>query len=143
MSAFLLAACVVTADQSVEGNPNDPRGRISSTRSARWICCRARPADVGNTGIGSRNSSRPAIYLGDGTTSSGAARIEREEGGSGGGFDLSFENAPVATVAKVILVDLLGVGDTIDPRVQGTVTLASVRPIAKADALTCLKTRCG
>ena len=38
-------------------------------------------------------------------------------------------------MAKVILGDVLGVGYTIDPRVQGTVTLASVRPIAKADAL--------
>ncbi|WP_366940910.1 secretin N-terminal domain-containing protein, partial [Mesorhizobium sp.] len=35
----------------------------------------------------------------------------------------------------VVLGDLLGVGYTIDPRVQGTVTLASVRPIAKSDAL--------
>ena len=30
---------------------------------------------------------------------------------------------------------MLNVGYTIDPRVQGTVTLASVRPVAKADAL--------
>jgi general secretion pathway protein D len=135
LSAFVLAACVVTADQSVEGNPNDPRGQdiVDKVRSLDLLPRQA--ADVGNTGIASRNSSRPAIYLGDGTTPPGAARIEREEGGSGGGFDLSFENAPVATVAKVILGDLLGVGYTIDPRVQGTVTLASVRPIAKADAL--------
>jgi len=38
-------------------------------------------------------------------------------------------------VAKVILGDVLGIGYTIDPRVQGTVTLASVRPVAKTDAL--------
>ena len=38
-------------------------------------------------------------------------------------------------MAKVILGDVLNVGYTIDPRVQGTVTLASVRPVAKADAL--------
>jgi len=61
--------------------------------------------------------------------------IEREGGATGSGFDLNFENAPVAAVAKVVLGDVLGVGYTIDPRVQGTVTLASVRPIAKADAL--------
>ena len=53
----------------------------------------------------------------------------------GSGYDLNFENAPVATVAKVILGDVLNVGYTIDPRVQGTVTLASVRPVPKADAL--------
>ncbi len=64
----------------------------------------------------------------------GAALIERQDA-RGGGYDLNFENAPVAAVAKVILGDVLGVGYTIDPRVQGTVTMASVRPVPKADAL--------
>jgi general secretion pathway protein D len=41
----------------------------------------------------------------------------------------------VTNVAKVILGDILGVGYTIDPRVQGTVSLASGRPVPKADIL--------
>src|SRR5262249_11446976 len=49
--------------------------------------------------------------------------------------ELNFENAPVATVAKVVLGDLMGAGYTIDPRVQGTVSLASGRPIPKKDVL--------
>jgi general secretion pathway protein D len=53
----------------------------------------------------------------------------------GNGFELNFDNAPMATVAKVVLGDILGVGYTIDPRVQGTVTLASVRPVPKSDIL--------
>jgi len=54
---------------------------------------------------------------------------------NGEGYDLNFENVPVATVAKVILGDILGVGYTIDPRVQGTVSLASGRPVPKSDIL--------
>src|ERR1700750_2818874 len=54
---------------------------------------------------------------------------------NGEGYDLNFENAPVATLAKVILGDILGVGYVIDPRVQGTVTLASGRPVPKSDIL--------
>ena len=54
---------------------------------------------------------------------------------TGDGYDLSFENAPVTTVAKVILGDILGVGYIIDPRVQGTVTLSSGRSVAKSDVL--------
>jgi general secretion pathway protein D len=54
---------------------------------------------------------------------------------NGEGYDLNFENAPIATVAKVILGDILGVGYTIDPRVQGTVTLASGRPVPKSELL--------
>ena len=53
----------------------------------------------------------------------------------GGGYDLNFENAPVTTVAKVILGDILGAGYVIDPRVQGTVTLTSGRSVAKGDVL--------
>ena len=58
-----------------------------------------------------------------------------ERSATGDGYDLSFENAPVSTVAKVILGDILGIGYIIDPRVQGTVTLNSGRPVAKSDVL--------
>jgi general secretion pathway protein D len=51
------------------------------------------------------------------------------------GYNLNFENAPVANVAKSILGDVLGVGYVIDPRVQGSISLSSGRPIAKKDML--------
>jgi general secretion pathway protein D len=54
---------------------------------------------------------------------------------SGEGYELNFENTPVTTVAKVVLGDIMGLGYTIDPRVQGTVSLASGRPVPKGDIL--------
>jgi len=51
------------------------------------------------------------------------------------GFALNFENTPVATVAKVVLGDILNVGYVIDPRAQGTISLSSGRPVAKSDML--------
>jgi general secretion pathway protein D len=57
----------------------------------------------------------------------------------GEGYELNFENAAVATVAKVILGDILHVGYTIDPRVQGTVTIASGRPVPKKDLVLVLE----
>ena len=54
---------------------------------------------------------------------------------SGDGYTLNFENAPVANVAKSILDDVLGVGYVIDPRVQGSISLSTERPIAKKDML--------
>ena len=53
--------------------------------------------------------------------------------GSTDGYDLNFDNTPVATVTKVVLGDILGVGYVIDPRVQGTVSLSSARPVPKAE----------
>ncbi|MGA7535713.1 MAG: secretin N-terminal domain-containing protein, partial [Pseudolabrys sp.] len=54
---------------------------------------------------------------------------------NGQGYELNFENAPIASVAKTVLGDLLKVGYTIDPRVQGTISLASGRPVPRSDLL--------
>ena len=136
LSSILLTACIVTADQSVESNPKDPRAQDISDRIRSLDLLPRQTADTGaralKPGAGDKQA---AIYLSDGTPPPGAALTERDGVGSGSGYDLNFENAPVATVAKVILGDVLGVGYTIDPRVQGTITMASVRPVAKADAL--------
>jgi general secretion pathway protein D len=136
LSSILLTACIVTADQSVESNPKDPRAQDISDRIRSLDLLPRQTADTGASALkpGAGNK-QPAIYLSDGTPPPGAALTERDGVGSGSGYDLNFENAPVAAVAKVILGDVLGVGYTIDPRVQGTITMASVRPIAKADAL--------
>ena len=134
LSAFLLTACVLTADQSIEGNPKDPRAQDIADKIRSLDLSPRQTTEVGSSGIRQQGASRPAIYLADGSRPQGAALIDRDDSGSSG-YDLNFENAPVATVAKVILGDVLGVGYTIDPRVQGTVTLASVRPIPKSDAL--------
>jgi general secretion pathway protein D len=135
LSPFLLTACILTADQSIEGNPKDPRAQDIADKIRSLDLLPRQAGDVGNSGLKQQDSTKPAIYLSDGTTPPGSALIERGDTGSGSGYDLNFENAPVATVAKVILGDVLGLGYTIDPRVQGTVTLASVRPVPKADAL--------
>jgi len=134
LSGLLLSACILTANQSVESNPKDPRAQDIADKIRSLDLEPRQTADAANTGIERQNSSRPAIYLSDGKTPQGGALLEPDTG-AGSGYDLNFENAPVATVAKVILGDVLGAGYTIDPRVQGTVTLASVRPVPKADAL--------
>ncbi|MGH6790413.1 MAG: type II secretion system secretin GspD [Pseudolabrys sp.] len=50
-------------------------------------------------------------------------------------FDLNFQNADINAVTKVLLGDLMKVTYSVDPRVQGTVSLTSGRPVAKADLL--------
>ena len=90
----------------------------------------ARPEDT----VGAPRVSRPTIV--NGTGSNAVTEVQRADTpSSGDGYDLNFENAPVSTLAKVILGDILGVGYTIDPRVQGTVSLASGRPVPKSDIL--------
>jgi general secretion pathway protein D len=80
---------------------------------------------------------QPAVYAGTGVTALAAAdvREQAKPADAGDGYELNFVDTPVTTVIKVVLGDILGVGYTIDPRVQGTISLASGRPVPKADIL--------
>ena len=75
--------------------------------------------------------ARAAMFEGTEISEIPDTRVERAA--TGNGYDLNFENTPVATVAKVVLGDILETGYVIDPRVQGTVSLISVRPVPKSD----------
>jgi general secretion pathway protein D len=91
------------------------------------------PTQAGSSTTSSGPRAEPVIFQGTEVTDIAAPRPQ--PAASGGGFDLNFESAPVATVAKVVLGDILQTGYTIDPRVQGTVSLVSVRPVPKSDIL--------
>lgn len=86
-------------------------------------------ASAANTG----QRIQPAVF--QGTEVSDISEARPQPVAAGNGFELNFENTPVATVAKVVLGDILQTGYTIDPRVQGTVSLVSVRPVAKSDII--------
>ncbi|WP_395666320.1 secretin N-terminal domain-containing protein, partial [Methylocella sp.] len=95
--------------------------------------------ETANTG--GAGADRPQLYYGTAGPEASAPPGRGEAAGgagantSGEGVDLNFENAPVTALAKVILGDVLGVGYTVDPRVQGTVTLSSGRPVPRSQLL--------
>lgn len=126
---IVLAACGAIVS---EHNPPGSQDVFDKIRSLDLLPRYARPnAPDGRTADG----LRPATYFG----AEGQPLRELAPGAqpdsTGSGFELNFENVPVTTVAKVILGDILESGYTIDPRVQGTVTLASGRAVAKSDLL--------
>jgi general secretion pathway protein D len=91
------------------------------------------PTQAGTTTTSSGARAQPVVF--QGTEITDIAEPRPQPSASGNGFDLNFESAPVATVAKVVLGDILQTGYTIDPRVQGTVSLVSVRPVPKSDII--------
>jgi general secretion pathway protein D len=132
-AAVVLAACLLH-DPSDEAKPNDVRAQ-SVTDQVRAVDLSPKtPFPTNDGGIGNPPPSAAAVYLGDTTAPVRAATDAGADAGSDG-YDLNFENAPVTTVAKVILGDILGTGYTIDPRVQGTITLSSGRAVSRADVL--------
>jgi general secretion pathway protein D len=132
-AGLILAACLLH-DPSDEAKPNDVRAQSVTDQLRAADLSPKAPFPVADGGMGNPHPSAAAIYLGDTTAPVRAATDAGADAGSDG-YDLNFENAPVTTVAKVILGDILGVGYTIDPRVQGTITLASGRAVSKADVL--------
>lgn len=136
--AGLLAACNVATFTGDGGASLDDGKQTDVLDRVRSLDLLPRyPTQVGQPQQ-ARDRAKSAIYIGESDRASGVAG-ERPPGAtpaagtSGDGYDLNFENAPVVSVAKVILGDILGVGYTIDPRVQGTTSLVSGRPIPKSD----------
>ena len=124
----LLASCnSATIGSTTDGNQIDVLDKV---RSLDIMPRQPQPVNAATTTSGQR-SSQPVMF--EGTEVTAVSDERPQPTASGNGFDLNFENTPVATVAKVVLGDILGVGYTIDPRVQGTVSLVSVRPVAKSD----------
>ena len=132
-SLCLLASCnsatLGSTTPTVDGAQLDVLDKVKSLDLLPRQSQPINPVGVASGPGGS--SSRAAMYEGAEVTTVSDERPQPTSSGSG--FDLNFENTPVATVAKVVLGDILGVGYTIDPRVQGTVSLVSVRPVAKSD----------
>ena len=91
------------------------------------------PQQAGGPATNAGARGQPAVFQGVEVTDIAEARPQPVA--SGNGYELNFENTPVATLAKVVLGDILQTGYTIDPRVQGTVGLVSVRPVTKSDII--------
>ncbi|MGY3693311.1 general secretion pathway protein D [Bradyrhizobium sp. USDA 3240] len=129
-SLGLLASCnSATVGESVDASQVDVTDKV---RSLDLLPRQPQPVSGLAAAGGSQGGSvRAAMYEGSEVT--GVADARPQPASSGNGFDLNFESTPVATVAKVVLGDILHVGYTIDPRVQGTVSLVSVRPVPKSD----------
>ena len=127
----MLASC------NLYDRPGDPVDRI---RGLDLLPRFPQSSDANSSG----KERQPASYYGGsaaGSSAAGSSGVElgpvqgAQRAPSGEGYELNFENSPVSTVAKVILSDIMGLGYTIDPRIQGTVSLASGRPVPRGDLL--------
>jgi len=83
--------------------------------------------------------AKTAIYAADPGDDTPTATSAQAAPVSADRFELNFDNSPVASVAKIVLGDILGVGYVIDPRVQGNISLSSGRPIPKSDVVFALE----
>jgi general secretion pathway protein D len=138
--AAILAACNPTPLDRTASESPDALDRIrAADLLPRFPSPAAATQGTGAGGRGGVVSYGEIVPVVSARSDAGGPAGANGAGASGDGFSLNFENAPVTTVAKVILGDILGVGYTIDPRAQGTVSLSSGRPVPKKDMLLALE----
>src|ERR1700761_4959855 len=137
--AFVFACCALclltSCNSATTGNANGTNTQdIDVIEKVKSLDILPRyPTQAGSSTTSSGARAQPVVFSGAEVTD--IAPIRPQPSASGNGYDLNFEAAPVATVAKVVLGDIMQTGYTIDPRVQGTVSLVSVRPVAKSDII--------
>jgi general secretion pathway protein D len=93
------------------------------------------PQGSGQNGQNSATNGKSQIFTGEPVSPVEGAQTQLQPTADGQGYELNFENAPIGSVAKTVLGDILKTGYTIDPRVQGTISLTSGRAVPKSDLL--------
>jgi general secretion pathway protein D len=150
--ALNLAGCITSGNDTTVSSQSSQPDVFDLIREVD-ITPRA-TADVKSSGsAGSGTSTKAAEYYGDDSpvpaearrqtvglrtaaldpASTGGALSDAQAGDKG--YEINFENTPVSIVAKAILGDILGLGYTVDPRVQGSVSLSSGRAVPRKDLL--------
>ena len=99
------------------------------------------PQPTGTVDTGGASKGKSFSIFGSSTSESAPSASAAPPGVEAveGGYTINFDNAPIANVAKSVLGDILNVGYVIDPRVQGSITLATARPVAAKDMLLVLE----
>lgn len=142
LAAFLLVS-VANLSNCSNLDPSESDNTASNVVSGTDLSARF-PQRLGQPRIDDKvqpGQVYPASSAGGDAESSprGAAMPEGVVPRPGEGYDLNFNNAEISAVAKALLGDALGVSYAVDPRVQGTLSLNSGRPVAKSDILPLLE----
>ena len=132
--ALLVGACTLCACNLAAWEQNGPPDNFDKIRA---LDLTPRYPQQQGQGSSPPGGQQPVVYqaASEPVLARVGARDNAASTTSDDGYELNFENTPVTTVAKTILGDILGLGYTIDPRVQGTISLSSGRPVAKSDIL--------
>ena len=126
--AFALAiAGTIAACGAISSGPERQGDVFDKVRAVDLLPRYPQPTEPATSTGG--EGTKPASFYG----AEPPAVAPAQRSASGEGYELNFENTPVTTVAKVVLGDIMGLGYTIDPRVQGTVSLASGRARGTAE----------
>jgi general secretion pathway protein D len=125
-----------------------PHADAAATTFANALAAARQQANAGATAGGPKDLSspvrsgaliRPEIYPGPDAADGTARDRPPVTVGDNGAVMLNFINAGVREVVDAILGDILKVGYAVDPTVDGTITIRSSGPVARADVIPALE----
>lgn len=135
MLLTFVAGCATTPAPTLQRTA-PPQAVAAGEIGPGGIATQPLPAAEANDG-----TLKPQIRRGTGQTINRAAASSPPPniGGTSGEASFNFEGESLQAVAKAILGDMLGQNYVIAPGVQGTVTLATPKPVSPANALSLLE----
>jgi general secretion pathway protein D len=136
--SVLLAACASMPAPTVQRNaryPHTPQAGVAGTTADGVTRQPLEPEQAAAA------QARPIIRRGTGQVINrgAASALPPNLGGSSGAATFNFEGESLQAVVKAILGDMLGQNYVIAPGVQGTVTLATPKPVSPAEARSLLE----
>ena len=140
--------CVVLLLLAGCAPPSVDRGKADLTRELResFLADNDRPEPVSiprPEPVGLREidaaAGKKRVYPARDAVVRARTRTARNEP-AGGGIRINFENTDLREVVRVIMTDALHLNYVMDPRVQGSVTVATSSPLAKDELLATLET---
>jgi len=141
----VIAGCATAPTPTVQRRaqvspPSVPAGTTDAATGTRTTALPVTPTPQ-RTDTTSDGTPRPQIRRGSGQVinSAAASAPSPNLAGSSGAATFNFEGESLQAVVKAILGDMLGQNYVIAPGVQGTVTLATPRPVSPAQAMSLLE----
>jgi general secretion pathway protein D len=143
LQTCLLVACSTSLQKKLGAYDTTPDATTTAVRNADFSARSTTAAEVPDRQA--PESSKPLLFLGSEPESPLPRSRDSDYGVrtaslepitiKGDDVELNFESADISSAAKAVLGDVLHLNFAVDPKVQGTVTLASVGPIARKDLL--------
>jgi general secretion pathway protein D len=138
-SSFVLLSALALLVTACASDGSSPGSRNSVFNSVFGADLAARqPRQSASDEAGGSGASREVVYLGSGA-SGGAASNDTATSYDPGEYSLNFQNADLREVVQSVLGEALKLNYSIDPKVSGTVTISSARPLNDEDLLTVLE----
>lgn len=135
LAAFALAACE-TLDGRTEQFSPDPGAHVRGVDFSARPPQAPQPGTPASAAAPAGPDTQPVIVRGADGPTVGLPPSARGAGVRGGGrHEINLEATDIGVAARTILGETLGLSYAVDPRVQGTVTVVTARPVTANELL--------